>query len=156
MDNKQMIAPCGLYCNLCGQRSEIPKRASDLKEALIATEFDKWGGKFEGYNEFLKVIDRLINRAEELKSGCRGGCGPKWCSIRKCSIQKGVDYCPFCSEYPCHRIKTLSESETTLIHDGLVMKRHGVESWLEEMEWRKEEGFWNGEARCGKCNIPSE
>ena len=90
----------------------------------------------------------------EGRSNCRGGdCGPPFCGIRKCAPQKGVEVCPFCAEYPCHRILGLAKGYVTMLEDGKRMKAIGLSAWIAEQEERRKTGFAYADIRCHPYEI---
>ena len=54
------------------------------------------------YKEFIKGINFLAKLGKCL--GCRAGDGWSECPVRICALEKNVDYCFNCSEYPCELI----------------------------------------------------
>ena len=152
---EELVAYCGLYCDLCSGRTKIPELAKTLKELMQKDDYENFGPDIQGFNEFWKFLGGLT-KVEEDKYCKSGKCGSPSCSIRKCAISKNIEVCAECEEYPCKRIKTLGNSEPTLIHDGLRIKKHGLESWIIEQEERKKVGFCYSDIRCCPCVVPSD
>ncbi|MBN1755202.1 hypothetical protein JW877_03210 [bacterium] len=36
-------------------------------------------------------------------------CGSPICSIRKCVLERNIELCPCCEDYPCYRIEELAK-----------------------------------------------
>ena len=89
-------------------------------------------------------------------TGRSGKCGPQFCGIRKCARAKGLDACPFCDEYPCHRIHGLAKGYVNLIADGKRMREIGLDRWIEEQEARKATGFAYVDIRCHPYDVADE
>ncbi|MHA2281800.1 MAG: DUF3795 domain-containing protein [Promethearchaeota archaeon] len=153
MKNEDYVAYCGIYCRLCGNHQDIPKRGKELKDILEKEDFEGWGLQFKEFNDFWVLLNKLID-VEEDKCCKTEKCGAPFCGIRKCAKEKKINVCPFCSEYPCEKVKTLANSEATLIFDGHRMKDLGLEEWIKEQEIRREQGFSYVDVRCGKVIIP--
>jgi hypothetical protein len=49
--------------------------------------------------------------------------------------------CPFCTDYPCERIRTLSKRYPSLLCDGERLREIGADAWVAEQEARKARGF---------------
>ncbi|KYH36571.1 MAG: hypothetical protein AYL28_006200 [Candidatus Bathyarchaeota archaeon B23] len=140
-DRRRLLAYCGVYCGLCAERSRIPRRARLLREAMEGEGWDRWYEGVEALRESFPIFWEFLRRLEENDCACRGGGGPPGCKVRGCAVERGVEVCPLCPDYPCDMIKVIAEHYPTLIHDGLRMRRIGVERWIEEQEERRRRGF---------------
>lgn len=107
-DVKERLAPCGLHCGKCFafHDSEIHEAAVRLRKYLgnfapyaqrFAVQLDP---VFEKYPDFALLLDYL---ADTSCGGCRiEKCKfYKNCKIRSCSLEKQVDFCCDCPEFPC-------------------------------------------------------
>lgn len=70
-----------------------------------------------------------------------GGCGNgnQSCSIAKCSLEKKVEYCIECSDYPCERYHHIDEFDSFITHrnqksDLEKAKEIGIEKYNLEQE----------------------
>jgi hypothetical protein len=87
-----LIAFCGLDCAHCGAYRAT--QADD--DALRAATAREWSERYG--------VD--IAPEQIVCDGCRGD-GRKFgycehvCELRKCGLQKGVETCAACAEYPC-------------------------------------------------------
>ncbi|HOW70573.1 MAG TPA: DUF3795 domain-containing protein [Phycisphaerae bacterium] len=155
MTDLTQVTYCGLYCGLCSQSNRVPKQANALRETMRKDGWEHWGRQIPRFEEFWQFLGGLVGN--EGKCSCRGGkCGPPFCAIRKCAASKGVHACPFCDEYPCHRIEGLAKGYVNLIPDGMRMKEIGLDRWIEEQEARKATGFCYVDIRCNPYEVPSE
>ncbi len=151
--NKDLMAPCGLYCGACG--------------VYIATRDDN--KKFKG------IMGNLYGtKPEETEClGCMSDlqeklyCFCKICKIRDCVKSKGYYSCHQCKEWPCSHIENFG-----LATGKRVMKRtipvrrakvaeHGDEKG--SIEWARAEckryhcsscgkPLFRGAQRCRSCN----
>lgn len=157
-DERKLIAPCGLYCGTCTfyNDSEIRKTAVRLKQLLdgfeyVAKIFEQDAPALKDYPEFLNVL-KYISKQDCL--GCRFGggkesgaaCMPLTCPMLLCTIEKGLDFCYQCTEFPCEMI---SNAFKDTANKGLIdiwinsnnrMKKIGLDRYLEE---KKKEQRYN-------------
>lgn len=156
MDKKTLVSYCGMYCDLCSERTKIPERAKELMEEMKKASYEDWGPDvLEGFAEFWSLLKNLTT-VEDDKCCRTGKCGGPACAIRKCAIEKGFYVCSECQDYPCTRIEILGRSEPTLVHDGMRIKEHGLDAWIVEQEERKSIGFCYSDIRCCPCEVPTD
>lgn len=149
------VTYCGLYCGLCSQQNRIPQRATDLRDLMRKEAWDQWGVEIPGFKEFWSFLNDLTE--SEQRCSCRSGvCGPPFCGIRKCAQKKGVEVCPFCEEYPCHRILGLAKGYVLMLADAERMKSIGIDSWIGEQEERRKTGFAYVDIRCHPYEVPDK
>jgi hypothetical protein len=154
--NKELMAPCGLYCGTCG--------------VYIATR--------DGNDKFKAIMGKLYGTKPE-ETECLGCMQPepakkqyyacKVCSIRDCVKSKGYYSCHQCGQWPCTRIE-----DFPLATGVRVMKRtipiwraevaeHGDETG--SVEWARLEceryhcsscgnPLFRGAQRCRACKKP--
>lgn len=87
---KKMLGRCGYRCDLCAARSDNP----EIRQKLV----DGWR----------KYLGHQMYTAENVRcDGCMndGRLADKNCPIRPCAIQKGVENCAYCDDYPCEKLK---------------------------------------------------
>jgi hypothetical protein len=118
---------CGIYCGACGVINAIKN------------------GNFE---ELAKKHNR---KPEELECyGCKITAAGKKnkCRIIACAVNKGVEFCFECDEYPCDMLKKFKEDEypyhSLIFKNSERIKEIGIGQWSSEQEKR-----WNCPA-CGK------
>jgi hypothetical protein len=93
--NEKMISYCGLICSECG--AYIATIQNDDK--LRHTTAERWAKQ---YNiPVMKVSD--INCTGCDSTGVRmGHCAV--CRIRTCAVEKGLENCGYCVDYPCAQL----------------------------------------------------
>ena len=140
--NKELMAPCGLYCGTCG--------------IYIAGR--------DGNEKFRQVMGNLYGtKPEETRClGCMQKDPPrelyyfcKSCAIRDCVRGKGFYSCHQCTEWPCDHIKNFP-----LATGRRVMDR-AIKSWREKaaqlgdeagsVEWARSEC---ARYHCPDCGYP--
>lgn len=95
----EMIGYCGYRCHLCAARSED----AEIRQKLV----DGWR-KYFGHEAYT---------AENVKCGGCKGEGPvadKVCRARPCAVEKGVESCALCDDFPCDKMKHLMASRPGL------------------------------------------
>ena len=113
------ISCCGCYyCKKCAYYTgEITSLAENLLEYVKKYRSLAFFNKSDtfSYTELKVSLEWLSER--ELCKGCRSsGKGSWWpdCPIRKCILEKGIDFCFNCDLFPCDKI------EKTTIKDRII------------------------------------
>ena len=97
---RDMLARCGYRCDICAARSEDP----EVRHELV----DGWR-KYFGHQNYT---------AENVQcDGCLndGRLADKTCPVRLCVIEKGIENCAYCDEFPCDKLAPLLSSREELI-----------------------------------------
>jgi len=101
-DQKEaMIGYCGYNCHLCAARSDDPA----VRQSLV----DGWR----------KIFGHEHYTAENvLCAGCRsdGPIADQQCQARPCAMEKGLESCADCDEFPCKKLGPLMASR-----DGMMI-----------------------------------
>lgn len=87
---ERMLGRCGYRCDLCAARSDDPA----LRQKLV-----------EGWRKYL---GHQMYTAQNVRcDGCMndGRLADKNCPIRPCAIQKGVENCAYCDQFPCEKLE---------------------------------------------------
>jgi hypothetical protein len=140
--NKDLMAPCGLYCGTCG--------------VYIATRDDN--------QKFKTVMGNLYGtRPEETEClGCMQADPPrklyaycKACTIRDCVAAKGYYSCHQCAEWPCRRIQSFP------VATGRRVMTQTIPVWREKVAELGDEKGSEAWARseceryhCSACGYP--
>jgi hypothetical protein len=144
---KELLAPCGLYCGVCS--IYIAHRDNNLKfkEKL-----------FPIYKAFAKTLDD-ISCTGCLSSGvvfpvCRA------CSVKKCCVDKGIDGCHQCDDFPCKYIQNfpIAVGKKVILRSIPQRKELGDEKWAEAEEKRYMcpkcgNKLFRGAKRCNQCGT---
>jgi hypothetical protein len=154
--NRDLMAPCGLYCGACG--------------IYIATR--------DGNEKFRAVMGKLYGTAPEETAcaGCMQADPPRQlygycrsCTIRDCVRAKGLSSCHQCGEWPCAMIERFP------LATGLRVMKRAIPMWRAEVaqlgdeegsvEWARAEceryhcpacgsPLFRGAQRCRACKAP--
>ncbi|MDD2672255.1 MAG: DUF3795 domain-containing protein [Syntrophales bacterium] len=152
--NRNLMAPCGLYCGACG--------------VYIATR-DK-------NDKFKAILGKLYGTKPE-ETECLGCMQPdppqniysycRTCGIRNCVKAKGFYSCHQCKDWPCDRINNFGWST------GITVMKRAIPVWRAKsaelgdeeggVEWARSEclryhcagcgkALYRGAQRCRACN----
>jgi len=117
--------------------------------------------------------DRVAEQAAEWKTqaeeitchGCKsdvlsGYC--RSCEIKACAVEKGLEFCVDCAEYPCDRLIAFRDDEwphhSVVTRNSEELGRIGLERWLEAQaqRWRcsacGQRTSWYDET-CSACGV---
>ena len=136
--NRNLMAPCGLYCGACG--------------VYISTRDD---------NEKFRTVMANLYKTDPEKTKCLGCMQPDppkqlygycaMCSIRDCVRGKGFYSCHQCQEWPCQRIKDF------FLATGQRVMQRTIPIWREkvaELGDKKGSEEW-ARAECERYHCPS-
>lgn len=154
--NRDLMAPCGLYCGACG--------------VYIATR--------DGNEKFKTVMGNLYGTKPE-DTECLGCMQPeppkkiyfycKICNIRDCVRSKGFYSCHQCNEWPCDRINKFAFATGIRVMKKTIpiwrakVAEHGDETG--SIEWARSEceryhcpfcgkSVFRGAQKCRSCKAP--
>lgn len=154
--NRDLMAPCGLYCGTCG--------------VYIATR--------DGNEKFKAVLGKLYGSKPEQTEclGCMQADPPEKlygfcekCTIRDCVKSKGYVSCHQCEQWPCGMIENFP------LATGVRVMKRAIPQWREmvarygdeqgSIEWARAQceyyhcpscgqPLFRGAQRCRACNQP--
>jgi len=142
--NQELLAPCGLYCGVCGIR--IAHRENNLK-----------------FKERLSAVYQVP--AEELAcEGCLSQVVFKYCRvcpIKSCTQKRGYEGCHQCSEFPCVHIQNfpMPVGKKVMLRAIPQWRELGAEKWVAAEEQRYlcpacGHALFRGAKRCRNCKAP--
>jgi hypothetical protein len=141
---RELIAYCGLYCGACSFK--VAFEENDPEHVLrMPTRYDSYKSD---------PFDRPC-------PGCKQEnlCGR--CGIRDCAVEKQLDHCGSCNEFPCDKVKDFNNDGVphhgATIANLLLLQDVGEERWLEiqQEQWtcscgRRFSWYHDGCPTCGK------
>lgn len=143
MVNKELLAPCGLYCGVCGVYMAHRDNDLKLKEKLA---------RFFGVPvESLSCKGCLSN---ELAGFCKS------CLIRECTRKKTVEGCHECDDFPCDYIENfpIPLGKKVILRSIPEWRQMGTEKWVEAVENRYlcpecGNALFRGAKHCRNCKT---
>lgn len=133
------LSYCGMYnCAFCDYHKEtIVKAARDLLvyvEKYNSLRLIADASKACNFSEFARGLKWLTSQNEPCK-GCRFGGGWSWwsdCPVRDCCVEKNIDFCYQCRDFPCTKLmrEPMSNYKKTIIEANNQIKAVGIESWM--------------------------
>jgi hypothetical protein len=136
IERKQLVAPCGLDCGIC--EVYISKDNPQLFDNLIKVGIPK----------------------EKLPCpGCRkvqGNCPVirGTCATYSCSLEKRLEFCYECKEFPCSMLQPASDKANVLPHNMKVfnlciIKNKGIDHFINTYNEIKKK-YYQGKMEIGK------
>jgi len=145
------LAPCGLYCGVCGVYYATRDNNENFLERLLAMYQEKIPG-IEGVSlDNLKCDGCLSDRVSLF---CRR------CAIRACTREKEFSGCHECQDFPCDHIDKfpMPVGKKVILRAIPYRQKYGTEKWVHDEETRyvcPECGHtvFRGAKRCNKCSV---
>lgn len=141
----QYVSCCGkYYCALCDyHKGTITEAAKNLLKFV-----DQYGSlrlianaeKAFNFDEFARGL-RWLSSQQKPCRGCRFGGGWSWwrdCPVRDCCLERGIDFCYQCKEFPCRKLKEdpLLERKKAVIKANRQIRAIGIEEWMQQLVQR--------------------
>ena len=147
----KFLAPCGLYCGVCGVFYATRDNNDKFLERLLAMYQEKISG-LEGISiEDLKCEGCLSDRVSLF-------CGS--CSIKACNREKGYSGCHECDDFPCDFVDNfpMPVGKKVILRAIPYRQEHGTKKWVHAEEARYVcpdcgHRIFRGAKRCNKCKI---
>lgn len=138
MEDKELIAYCGLYCGDCfNYKGEIADLARDLRKKLREAKFDRvspglanFFKEFADYERCYEVLGAMVRL--RCKRTCRNGGEPPACKIRSCCQRKNIQGCWECEEFQtCAKLDFLKPvHEDAHLKNLDKLKKQGTDKFL--------------------------
>ena len=140
-EKMELAAPCGLYCGVCGIYIADRDNNEKFKEKLSTV-----------YNVGVEKIRCKGCLSDDVFFYCQV------CSIKSCTIEKGIEGCHQCSDFPCKLIEEfpMPVGKKVILRSIPTWKELGTERWMEEEEKRYhcphcDYPLFRGSKRCRNC-----
>lgn len=152
--NSDFLAPCGLYCGVCGVHFATRDSNNGFLEKLL--------GVYQGNMPGLEHLT-----IEDIKcDGCLSGrvsifC--QVCAIKDCTRQKGYSGCHECDDFPCRHIEAfpMPVGKKVILRAIPYWREHGTQKWVADEEARYlcpqcGHRLFRGAKRCNQCKVAVE
>ena len=149
--NQAFLAPCGLYCGVCG----VYYATRDHNEKFLEKLLGVYQGKIPGLEALttddLKCDGCLSDRVSYF---CRV------CAIKDCTREKKIDGCHECDDFPCAHIDAfpMPVGKRVILRAVPYWREHGTEKWVDDEESRYhcpacDHMLFRGAKRCNACKT---
>ena len=116
------VGSCGIYCGKC--RIYIASMSSDARlKSSLAAELSKTRGRKLGPDDIHCWGCWSNNR----------NCWGKKCEFRKCAMDKGLDFCYKCLEFPCQGLVEFYDRHPEARDNLTRISKKGFEAFVSEM-----------------------
>jgi hypothetical protein len=154
--NKDLMAPCGLYCCACGVYIATRDKNEKFKQVMS----NRYGTKLE---ETVCLGCMQPEPPKEIYGYCR------ICSIRNCVRSKGFYSCHQCTDWPCGMIENFGfATGRRVMKNSIPVWREKVSLFGDEkgsVEWARlvceryhcpscGQPLFRGAQRCRHCQSP--
>ena len=150
--NPGFLAPCGLYCGVCGVYYATRDQNEKFLQKLL-----------NAYQSGIPQLDKLTT--EDLKcDGCmsdRVSVFCRVCAIKSCTKEKGYTGCHECTDFPCSHVESfpMPVGKKVIMRAIPYWREHGTEKWVRDEEARYlcpgcGHHLFRGAKRCNKCKLP--
>ena len=114
----RLVGLCGIYCRMCDY---FTGRIRNTARALLGIVRDHPELKIFAnsshscdYENLLKGLEWLSTDVAPCIGGCKGGGGWEDCPVRRCCLERGMQFCYQCSDFPCKALEPVSYTHLTL------------------------------------------
>ena len=150
--NPDFLAPCGLYCGVCGVYYATRDENQGFLEKLFGVYRDRIPGMDSVTKEDLRCEGCL---SETVSVFCRV------CPIKDCTREKGYSGCHECDDFPCRFIDEFPMPVGKKVISRAIphWRKCGTEKWVADEEARYicpecSHKLFRGAKRCNKCKTP--
>jgi hypothetical protein len=95
MDNGKILAFCGILCSECP--AFVATQAGD--EEALAKQAAEWSSEEYPLTAGDLVCDGCIYTDKRVTKFCLD------CDVRHCALEKGVENCAHCDDFPCGKLE---------------------------------------------------
>ena len=150
--NPGFLAPCGLYCGVCG----VYYATRDENEKFLQKLLNVYQGRIPQLEDLTtKDLECDGCMSDRVSFFCRV------CSIKTCTKEKGYAGCHECADFPCSHVENFAMpvGKKVIMRAIPSWREHGTEKWVRDEESRylcPECGhhLFRGAKRCNKCKTP--
>ncbi|HOD15169.1 MAG TPA: DUF3795 domain-containing protein [Spirochaetota bacterium] len=136
MENFNYDSYCGIYCGSCdiliSYKTGIMRKLAIFWNESTVRKFQKITGAVQTNQPY--AVQCHGCKSDQLFINCSS------CKIRECAINKKVEHCFECAEYPCKYINNFQKGDVVLSHlknnraNLEFIKKNGVQAWLADQE----------------------
>jgi hypothetical protein len=149
--NANLLAPCGLYCGVCGVYYATRDKNKKFMERLLGV----YQAKIPGL-EKITIKDLQCNGCLSDKTSifCQA------CAIKDCTGKNGYSGCHECDEFPCEHIENfpMPVGKKVILRTIPYWRQEGTEKFVADEEARYVcpdcgNKIFRGARRCNMCKV---
>jgi hypothetical protein len=130
-DENTLVAPCGLYCGRCV--AYLAKEDPVLMDTLISRGFSKDKLPCQG----CRTLEGKTHTIGLTKESFPNGPATDACETYVCAVERDVDFCFECREFPCIKLHPSADMADVLPHNMKVfnlcyIERQGMTEFMEK------------------------
>jgi hypothetical protein len=150
--NPGFLAPCGLYCGVCG----VYYATRDGNQKFLQKLLGVYQGNVPGLDH-LTTADLECDgcQSDRVSFFCRV------CEIKACTGEKGYAGCHECDDFPCSHVESfpMPVGKKVIMRAIPYWREHGTEKWVRDEESRYAcpectHQLFRGAKRCNECKTP--
>ena len=148
---KEFLAPCGLYCGVCGVYYATRDNNDKFLEKLLGFYQSKIAGLESLTIENLKCNGCLSDKTSFFCSAC---------AIKDCTREKEFAGCHECDEFPCNLIEQfpVPVGKKVILRAIPYWREVGTEKWIQDEEVRYicpecGNSVFRGAVKCNRCKT---
>ena len=149
--DQRLVAPCGLYCGVCGMYYATRDNNEKFLNRLLAVYQGKLPGMETVMVDDLKCEGCLSERPSTF---CRV------CAIKDCTRRESYAGCHECDDFPCEHVDNfpMPGGKKVILRAIPYWRVHGTEQWVEDEEARYVcpacgHRLFRGAKRCNVCKV---
>jgi hypothetical protein len=142
--NRELAAPCGLFCGVCAILIADRDDNAKFKEKLSAL-----------YGVPVESLHCKGCLSDDVFEYCRV------CPIKSCAAERGYEGCHQCDEFPCEHVENfpMPVGRKVIRRSIPLWRELGTEAWMEAERERYVcpscgEPLFRGAKRCRACKEP--
>jgi hypothetical protein len=136
---KEYMCYCGLHCENCAVKAKVEPSAKVLYEEMKKAGFEDVIDFIPDGESFWRFLKGVSENGACVS--CKEGSGDPGCAVRICALEKGVEMCALCAEYPCARLSKLINIYPVLKCDNVLVRDEGMEAWAKMQDARLADNY---------------
>ena len=153
--NPGFLAPCGLYCGVCG----VYYATRDKNEKFLEKLLNMYQSNMPDVDELNELTIKDLEcdgcMSDRVSFFCRV------CAIKTCTKEKSYAGCHECADFPCSHLENfpMPVGKKVIMRAIPYWREHGTEKWVRDEESRYQcpecgHQLFRGAKRCNKCKTP--
>lgn len=154
MKENEKKSYCSLYCGTCGVFQATQQNDEKLLKLMVRVYQKAFQDSQNLTISSIKCDGCLSERVSVL---CQS------CSIKKCAVNRNIEGCHQCPEFPCGHIDSfpISSGKSEILKSAKFRAKFGTQKWIEDVLSRYKCSncnhlLYRGGPRCQKCKTKAK